>query len=728
MRNRSLREVGLEDVAEVGGKAARLGHLARAGLHVPDGVVIALSAHEAELRERVVEAVTDLGPGPLAVRSSGAHEDMTGASFAGQYETLLNVEGEDAIEAAVRTCRASATSDRVLAYAWRRAESKAGSIAVLLQRMVDASAAGVAHSANPVTGDREEVVISAARGLGERLVGGEVAADEWVIRPPDLVSCAGTRGAITDRQARDIAALARSAASLLGAPQDIEWAIAGGDLYLLQSRPITALPDEVAWDSPMPRAFARHFRFGEWIGDPVTPLFESWLLSSLEGALSDQYRRWFGITLARPFHVVVNGWYFHALPALPEGPAETLRFIGGALPRLFSRPRRLAMMLPQLAHLGIEEAIREWREVALPHHLATVARAEASVEDASQRQLVTLIDELADEAGVYFAHLTLVAGFAAKAELPLGAFYRRHLYPQMEGSHLELLRGLAPQPLLQPHAVQSLDWFFPTTGEMGPIPVVARAAGQSAARMEAESRARQVLARTPKLAAEFEKLLAAAQRFQPLREECVGHLTRGWPVMRRSLRRLADQLAAGGVLTAPEDIHFIRRSELLSALDGGRPGPPTEERRATWGRQRRLRAPLVIGPVAPMTARILADLAENTRSPSPARGIRGVAASPGRATGPVRVIRDATEFERLLPGEVLVAPVTTPAWTPLFSRAVAVVTDTGSIGSHASQVAREYGIPAVVCAEGATASLRVGQVVTVDGGAGAVELVWGGYR
>jgi len=121
-----------------------------------------------------------------------------------------------------------------------------------------------------------------------------------------------------------------------------------------------------------------------------------------------------------------------------------------------------------------------------------------------------------------------------------------------------------------------------------------------------------------------------------------------------------------------------------------------------------------------MMQTILDDFAEATRSPSSAKGIRGVAASPGTATGRVRVLRDASEFESLQRGDVLVAQATTPAWTPLFARAAAVVTDTGSIGSHASQVAREYGIPAVVCTVDATRRLKTGQLVTVDGSAGVV--------
>jgi phosphoenolpyruvate synthase/pyruvate phosphate dikinase len=109
-------------------------------------------------------------------------------------------------------------------------------------------------------------------------------------------------------------------------------------------------------------------------------------------------------------------------------------------------------------------------------------------------------------------------------------------------------------------------------------------------------------------------------------------------------------------------------------------------------------------------------------SPGAESAIVGQPPSPGRATGPVRVITDPAEFDRFAAGDVLVARATAPAWTPLFGKAAAVVTDGGTLAAHASLVAREYGIPAVVATGDATARLRDGQVVTVDGGAGVVEV------
>jgi pyruvate,water dikinase len=247
--------------------------------------------------------------------------------------------------------------------------------------------------------------------------------------------------------------------------------------------------------------------------------------------------------------------------------------------------------------------------------------------------------------------------------------------------------------------------------------------------LHAEAEARSALAHEPKLLARFEKLLLTAQRFGQVREEQVASFTLGWPVMRRALLRLGGILMARGVLRTAEDVFFLTRAELLAALTESEPAgslaPRVVERRKLWQRQRRLAPPLVLGEMIPMMKRLFersANVLRSEGSPSAGKGLAGVPASPGRASGPARVIRTPEEFDHLQPGEVLIAPATTPAWTPLFARAAAVVTDTGSPLAHASLAAREYGIPAVVGTGNATARLRDGQVVTVDGNTGWVEV------
>jgi pyruvate,water dikinase len=248
----------------------------------------------------------------------------------------------------------------------------------------------------------------------------------------------------------------------------------------------------------------------------------------------------------------------------------------------------------------------------------------------------------------------------------------------------------------------------------------------SAARERAVAEARAALADHPRQRRQFEQLLATAQRYAGLREEIVSPFTLAWPALRRAVQRLGDELVRAGVLDAPDAIFFLTHAEVITALRSGATGSLTEQavrRRQTWERQRTLVPPLVLGQV-PRALKQGLDQLEATLAPAaavPDAAVRGLPASGGRAAGPVRIIRGPADFDRLQPGEILVAPATAPAWTPLFARAAAVITDTGGVLAHTSLVAREYGIPAVVGTGDATARLRDGQWVTIDGTTGVIE-------
>ena len=760
--------LGLTDIPQrgfecAGVKATNLAELVRAGFPVPGGFVLTTAAFNSflvannlgagsspeavaaatlptDVTDALLAAAEGLDDVSLAVRSSGVAEDLPGASFAGQYETVLDVRGAEALVTAVQRVFASAFSRHASAYRVALGLDEAFRMAVLVQRQVSADAAGVAFTANPVTGDRAETVISAVKGSGERLVSGQATPDEWIVRNQEAMRRAAPEGAIDAGQALTVAELARRVeVHFGGTPQDIEWALAGGQMVLLQARPITALPESVEWKASRPGAWARHVRLDEWLGDPVTPLFESWLLTRLEERLSANQRQIAGVPAPHPMRIVVNGWYFCSLSFLPSSPANMLwRLLRYALPKALVHPRRVAMTMPSTAKFGVELFVREWRAELLPRYQALIRQSTSRVDQLEASDLVHLVEELARVAGDYFTSITAVAGFAWKAEVPLAAFYRKHLSPRIGGSHQRLLCGLSDVSLVSAsHSVACLDWFHPTMGERspqfatGPDPEAqARLARAEAERLQAEAEARSALAHEPKLLEQFEKRLATAQRFGVIREEQVASFTSGWPVMRRALLHLGGILMERGVLIAAEDVFFLTHDELLIALAGSLPmrslAPAVIERQKLWRRQRGLVPPLILGEMTPMMKQMLKQAENIFRSegePSVRNGLSGLPASPGQASGPIRVICTPEEFDRLQPGEVLVAPATTPAWTPLFARAAAVVTDTGSPLAHASLAAREYGIPAVVGTGNATARLKDGQVVLVDGNTGVVEVL-----
>jgi phosphohistidine swiveling domain-containing protein len=717
---RRLTDVRLSDAAAVGGKAASLGELLATGVNVPDGFVLVADAADATPEERsavLQAAAADLGSGPFAVRSSGVTEDGIDHSFAGMYESVLDVP-PDEVSVAVERCVASARAKRVAEYQGNGDER----LAVIVQQMVSPAAAGVALTADPINGDRSTCVVTAVRGLADRLVSGAAFGDEWVVRD-DAIPRRQPERAIDRGQAMHLAAEARRIADARGAPQDIEWAIdAEGTLWIVQARPMTALPPNVSWDAPAPGFYTRTYRFGEWISEPVTPLFESWLLTAMEERTHAFYLEQLGQVVPRPYHVVVNGWYFYSMNW--STPAAFARNLPSMLLHLVRSPRVLAGIIPSTVRHAFPIIERMWRDDMQPRYRAAVASAEGRVEKMPVAELPALIDDLADLAGEYFAFITALTGAAYKMEINLAGFYRKHIAESLGGSHMALLVGLAQPANPGGHAVTTLDWWLAS-------PSIASAGASAAddhgrlveARQAAEAAAFAALAPSPRRLKAFQRMLADTQHLVPVRDEQVSELTIPWPAMRRAVLRIGEALVTQGLIEEADDVFFLTRAEALAALDGGLPSTvDVASRRAKREEQASLVPPLFVGRVN----RLLMSMWESgprrfgaVRSETAL--VSGTPASPGRATGSVRVIGGQSEFDELQPGEILVAPLTAPAWTPLFTRAAAVVTDIGSVAAHAAVIAREYGIPAVVGCVDATARLRTGMRVTVDGSTGNVE-------
>lgn len=266
------------DSSLVGGKAANLSRLARMYHRVPDGfslpVTVMDEVHPLDLRDEIICAISDLMnchrlPDFIAaVRSSAVDEDGATASFAGQHETYLNIVGADAIIQAVTRCWESAQSGHALDYRCQQGLSvKRPQLAVLVQQLIAAEVAAVVFSANPITGNRDEVMINASWGLGESIVGGTVTPDTFIVRKSDLAivqriiadkqrmtvsAPSGTHevdvprflrntSSLNDEQVIEMAKLALTLEATMEHPVDVECAYAGGELYLLQCRPITTL-------------------------------------------------------------------------------------------------------------------------------------------------------------------------------------------------------------------------------------------------------------------------------------------------------------------------------------------------------------------------------------------------------------------------------------------------------------------------------------------------------
>ncbi len=312
----------MSQLADFGGKGLNLIRLREAGFEVPEFVVIPtkeytafvaetglaamIDAALAGLRESTVERVSNtiraafalteipdahrarlariIGPlldREVAVRSSATAEDLAAASFAGQQDTFLNVPPAQIFERIV-DCWASLWTAPALAYRLHHGIAHAGlALAVVVQEMVDADAAGVLFTANPMSGLRSETVIESVFGLGDKLVSGEVVPDRFVVDSGVVSSDVDGRASLTNHHAIALAQLGARIEEAFGSPQDIEWARVADRLWIVQTRPITSL-------FPLPDSgddFAVWFSFGAFQGllGPITPLGRDVLTSMAAG-------------------------------------------------------------------------------------------------------------------------------------------------------------------------------------------------------------------------------------------------------------------------------------------------------------------------------------------------------------------------------------------------------------------------------------------------------------
>ena len=776
------------------------------------------------IREDLFSAYANLigdGESGVAVRSSATAEDLPGASFAGQQETFLNVSGDQALVDAVVQCWASLWTARAMAYRLNQGIAPADvSLAVVVQTMVMADVSGILFTANPTTGDRGQMVINANYGLGEAIVGGLVTPDTVVIDRgsgqiiESIIGSKETKIVVADAQGigtqtvsnaqRQEAALSPDQVRVLvqsseaieghfGSPQDIEWAFAGDELWILQSRPITNLPvaplTDVRWEPPRPGAKLIRRQVTEHMPDPLSPLFDDLYLSVGLDRATDIFLNEFDFVInldqivERPLFVTANGYAYSRVDYNVD-----LSIVPGIL-------QAYVTMLPML----IRHAVPRWHEKSLPAYLAVIDQwktLDLSTADDGQLWCGMLSLSVAD--ATYWFEVSIILGLAKVTDnllnwyvgklgedrgLTSGLFLRgfpsKTLEAQADLEAIaetlrsspeigELVSETPPSLLLEAlegipaagdaiseihgylerygHQIYTLDFAEPTQGEDAlPVLVGLRALVQSPRNTAqrqidiAQERERQTAAIAQSLEPwqrwVFETLLGWAQKYGPYREEALFYIGAAWPTLRGFAHELGRRLVEDGALQAPDDIFYLNMADVETTLAArvavrvtGQPMPDfktlAQDRRALREARKQLQPPPKIPDVPYKLGPIDMTIFETQKQTDEDDGsLKGFAVSPGSVTGLATIIRSPADFEKMAPGAILVCPTTTPAWTPLFSQAVGLVTEIGGILAHGSIVAREYGIPAVMGVNGATQRIKDGQMITVDGDRGVVTLM-----
>jgi phosphohistidine swiveling domain-containing protein len=767
----------LESIA--GGKAAALARLARRGYPVPDGFVILPAAFSGDelapgTGEEAAARLRKMRRGKkdpsFAVRSSATAEDSARTSFAGLFESVLDLRSDAEILAAIAAVRRSRGSARVREYARSRGVDGL-ELAVVVQSYVRAEFAGVLFTVDPVSRSLMRMTGNGVCGAGEQLVGGDADPLSFAFERPG-----GTYSGPDELRppARALYRMAERLDAEEGAPQDIEWAWAGGRLYLLQSRPITTLGDFDPATGEINATDTGDFLWSNGNTAEIQPDVMTLLTWSVYRRWGVGYSSWWSrypvlgnIGGRSYFNISIQVAPFASFPGI--GLKGAMRFIGdwwGHIPETVTvplAPFRIGEILFRVIPLFLDgsrraarnqrripgfvretpewcrrqrEIIRRigagpeladhWRAVLQPYYFWATAMAgvaNSNLPTQLQKELTALVG--ADDADALLSNLGgeadlasvgPVVGLARVARGELGREEYLEAYGHRGPHEFELAR---PQPAEDPR------WLDDRLAEYSRAPADAEALRDRQRKRFEEAR-RRLLRDHPRGSRRALARLAEAARLASLREGARSEAARVMGVLR------AFALRAGDLTGLDGDVFHLTIDELLAVLEGD---PAVVRhlpaRKATYERYCALPAyPAVISgrfdPFAwaadPARRGDVFDSHQPVAAPDPDR-IRGFPGAAGTVAGIVRRIDRVEDGAQLRPGEILLTRSTNVGWTPFFPRAAAIVTDVGAPLSHAAIVARELGIPAVVGCGDATRRLRTGDRVRVDGAGGSVEKI-----
>lgn len=761
---RPLADLRGADIGFSGGKGAHLGELLAAGFPVPDGFVIGApayrqsvgAAHPApsrEVREGIVAHYRAMGPDVIvAVRSSGVGEDGATASHAGIYETVLNVRGITQLLDAVANCWASASSLRARSYhdahGWRPEEH---GMAVVVQRQIHSSCAGVAFTVDPVTGCADRIILESAVGLGQAVVDGRVIPDRVIVDKASLgivaVEC-GSGDALSGNGFREVAGCARGIEQWYGSPQDIEWALdEHGQVWILQARPISTCQVLEArtkavefYDPPRPpESRWTRVNIAEALPGVPTPLTWSvWRTGLGEGQRRCQIR--LGVVSRHdngplPFTTLARGWPVLSVDLLVSQVAR----IPGMDPSAFSQQMlgsaehvdpapvraRIATALRMVTRAPVALALQGRRLRA-----ASVTSRWAWQRDAWRRPEDPVA--LLTEAVVRFQRTMTIHA--------VQTYLSQALYQAVEavagGLTVGLLSGDGDLP--EAHLIRdlqllssgriSLGRFLFEHGFHGPDEGEIAAASWRqnaepvlhAARLWGADRPRDPVAAVEQRSDERRRTEAALCASLPRARR--GAVARLIAVASTALvgREIGKTAFLQDLDVARHAVSFLGDDAVWHTL--GELQANTRLSTAELVARRRIRAQYA-AQEPPLS--FTGDLVNRTAGAEAGSQsvIAGIGASSGRARGRARVVTNPSESVVFGVDDVLIARTTDPSWVVRFMAVAGMVIDVGGTLSHAAIIARELGVPCVIGTGNGTELIPDGALVEIDGTHGTVRIL-----
>jgi phosphohistidine swiveling domain-containing protein len=678
-----------------------------------------------------------------AVRSSANIEDDFQHSFAGQFKTVLNVQGTEAVLQAMWSIWALADAANVQAYLRKLVrDPRELKMAVIVQEMVQPVISGVAFSKNPMTG-LDEIVVEAVRGRGDQLVQGGVTPARWVYKWGEWITQPESTAVpleVIEEVVRGVKQIARA----YGSPIDVEWVCDGQRVQWVQVREITTLQDLHIYSNRISR---------EVMPGLIKPLIWSVNVPLVNGAWLRLFTELIGKNDLDPLSFSKSFYYRSYFNMSVIGdimetlgmPRETLELLTGTQSSGAEKPRfkptaRTYRHLPRMLRAAIDKwhiggkferfvpamwvQFRTFRyteaaSLSESQLLAAIDRLYPLVQETAYYNIVVpllmqfynrLLSQRLQQQGVDFAAFDLMRGLneaqgydpnfhlaqlrqgydhqqvdAAERQAAITAFLERFGHLSDNGNDFS-----ATPWREQPELV----WKMIETQRLGGSPT--HKLDPNDVRISGVTRL----------------LYRRARQFRLYREMISSLYTYGYGLFRPYFRELGQRLMKRSLIERADDVFFLSFDEIRRAVTTNQEvddlRSQTTRRRQEMDRVRDVIPPSIIYGDTPAPIET-----------QPGDKLIGTPTARGYYQGTARVVRGIKDFEKVQAGDVLIVPFSDVGWTPLFSRAGAVIAESGGMLSHSSIVAREYDVPAVVSVSGAC-QIPDGTLVTVDAYRGEV--------
>lgn len=762
----------------IGQKASSLQWLMQHGVVVPRTYVLSYDSYRTFLRdrtefrqelERELQAELDANTS-YAMRSSANVEDSLAYSFAGQLASVLSVSGLSNVVRAVLEVYQSAQAPQLAPYLKEMGLSAVDiQMAVVIQEMVQPEVSGIVFSKNPITGF-DEMIVEAALGSGESLMQEGVTPDRWVHKWGDWKE-RPTASPISEGLIEQIIEQAQSIVEANDNPVDLEWVFDGQTVYWLQLRPITTLDGLHVYSNRIAR---------EVLPGMIKPLVWSVNVPLVNGAWIELFTELIGpndimpeeLSAAFHYRAYFNMKSIGQIMVALGMPAETLELMigleGGKDKPSFRPTRRTIRHIPRMIRFAgskyryakeletiipaLKKAYKEFQSRPIPNDdekeiLCRARELFAITQGAAYANIVTpvlmysynaLLKRRLAKRGFDFLQLDMTAGLTAMHDYdPSYHLAKLHqhfleLDPDTQqqirsGSYHEFQKMAGVESLQSEvdayidhfgHLSDSGNDFSSKPWRENPDLLLQMITEYGAGDKEGNSLVLWddlLISRADRWVLNWS--YGRARQFRFYREAISFLYTYGYGLFRACFLRLGESFAGRRLVDEPEDIFYLYFEELESLIREQELAPPQQE--------------IIAARMQEMEASrdaLLPDIIYGDQAPplevssASAERLAGIATSPGYYQGPVCVIQSMVEFEQLQQGDVLVIPYSDVSWTPLFSKAGAVIAESGGILSHSSIVAREHNLPAVVSVTGACQLLTNGKKVLVDGYKGEVIL------